>query len=522
MKPTSLIHRSRLGSLALVATLTASANAATLLYSVGASAGNEALGSAIVGLGDLNGDGFGDFAISDPKFDVTGSTTATNSGQVLIVSGKDGTTLFTLQGTVAANQQFGTSLAAIHADSDTKLDLAVGAPGGNGAVYLYSGATGTLIRTITDPTPEANSQFGVSIANAGDQNGDGKADLFIGASGANTQDGTVLVVSGATGALINEILPTSADSRFGASIATVSDLNADGKADLAVGSPGFSANLGRVQIVESDTGLELDVLAGSLAGLQLGGSVSAVGDRDNDGKIDLIVSSATGGSAFLVSGATLDTITTLSLAGGTPGFPVVGSDPIDVDQDGDTELLIGYPGALPFARVNIVPSPTAPEPNVYEADQAGSGLGLAIAVIPDLGFALGEPLLNGGAVHVYAVGNVGGVDTDGDGVPDAEDECPNSILTPTVIIGDRDSGVENVVDEHGCSIADLLAKLEPEGGYRNHGQFVSKATQLFKTLRAEGLISKQDQQKLQKAAAQSNVGKPEKKAKEPKQKNKKK
>jgi len=149
------------------------------------------------------------------------------------------------------------------------------------------------------------------------------------------------------------------------------------------------------------------------------------------------------------------------------------------------------------------PAPTPPEPNVYEAAVAGSGLGAAIAVIPNRGFAIGEPLLNGGAVHVYLVGD----DTDGDGVADAQDHCPDSDLTPTVIIGDRNSGVENVVDSDGCSIADLLADLEPDGGYRNHGQFVSKATKLFKSLRKEGLITKHEQQQLQKAAAQSNVGK---------------
>ncbi|HEY8960965.1 MAG TPA: hypothetical protein VIM57_02095 [Luteolibacter sp.] len=505
MKPKSFLHRKLFGALATVATVTASANAATLLYSIEAKAGNEALGSAIVSLGDLNGDGFADFAVSDPKFDVTGKTTATDSGQVLIVSGRNGNILFTLRGTVAANQQFGTSLVAIQADKDSKLDLAVGAPGGNGAVYIYSGATGKLIRKITDPTPEANSLFGASLANAGDQNGDGKADLFIGAPGSNTNDGAVLVVSGATGALINEILPTAVDSRFGASIATVSDLNADGKADLAVGSPGFSSGLGQVQIVESDTGLQLDVLAGTLAGAQLGGTISAAGDRDNDGKIDLVVSSQTGGSAFLVSGATLDTITDLTLTGGAAGFPVVSGGAIDIDQDGDTELLVGYPGALPLAQVSIIPAPTLPEPNVYEAALAGSGLGSSLAVLPGLGFAVGEPLLNGGAVHVYLVGD--DTDTDGDGIPDVLDHCVNSILTPTVVIGNVDTGVENVVDDDGCSIADLLEELEPENGYRNHGQFVSNAAKLFNSLRKEGLITKQEQQRLQKAAAQSDIGK---------------
>jgi hypothetical protein len=227
-----------------------------------------------------------------------------------------------------------------------------------------------------------------------------------------------------------------------------------------------------------------------------------VGDRNADGKIDVVIGSATGGSAFLVSGANLDNLADLTLAGGATGQPVVSGGAVDVDGDGDTELLIGYPGALPFSRVSIVPSPTLPEPNAYEAAVANTGLGLAVAVIPDLGFAIGEPSLGNGAVHVY----VSGGDDDDDGVPNELDHCPNSILTPTVVVGNIDSGVENVVIDDGCSIADLIAELEPEGGYKNHGQFVSKFAKLVKDLRKEDEITKSEAQALIKAAAKSNVG----------------
>ena len=486
--------------------------AATLLYTLEGGANNDAFGSSIVGLGDLNSDGFGDLAIGDPLYDVTGTTSFTNSGQVLIVSGKDGTTLFTLNGTPATEQRFGTSLVALHADGDSKLDLAVGAPGGNGAVYIYSGADGSLIRTLTDATPEAGSQFGAALAVVGDQNADGKADLVVGAPGSDTNDGRVFVFSAATGALLNEIAPTLPDGEFGAAIAGISDFNGDGKADLVVGSPAFSGDLGRVQVIDAVSDAELDVRVGTLAGAQLGATVGAVGDRNSDGKIDVVIGSATGGSAFLVSGANLDDLVDLTLAGGAAGQPVVSGGAVDVEGDGDTELLIGYPGALPFARVSVVPSPTLPEPNAYEATVANTGLGLAVAVIPDLGFAIGEPFLGNGAVHVY----VSGGDNDDDGVPNELDHCPDSILTDTVIIGGIDTKVENTVDEDGCSIADLIAELEPEGGYKNHGQFVSKVTKLIKSLRKEGEITKSEAQALQKAAAMSNVGKKAKAPKKPK------
>lgn len=48
-------------------------------------------------------------------------------------------------------------------------------------------------------------------------------------------------------------------------------------------------------------------------------------------------------------------------------------------------------------------------------------------------------------------------DADGDGVCGDADHCPDSILTPTVVGGNCDSGVANTVLATGCTIADLLA-----------------------------------------------------------------
>ncbi|MHC4305970.1 MAG: hypothetical protein ACYSW2_16045, partial [Planctomycetota bacterium] len=45
-------------------------------------------------------------------------------------------------------------------------------------------------------------------------------------------------------------------------------------------------------------------------------------------------------------------------------------------------------------------------------------------------------------------------DSDGDGIPDDEDACPDSILTPTIVINGCDSGVTNVLFEDGCTMSD--------------------------------------------------------------------
>ncbi len=50
-------------------------------------------------------------------------------------------------------------------------------------------------------------------------------------------------------------------------------------------------------------------------------------------------------------------------------------------------------------------------------------------------------------------------DSDGDGVNDAEDACPDSDLSTTIVIDGNDTGVENCQLGDGCSLADLVAEL---------------------------------------------------------------
>ena len=52
------------------------------------------------------------------------------------------------------------------------------------------------------------------------------------------------------------------------------------------------------------------------------------------------------------------------------------------------------------------------------------------------------------------------MDSDGDGVLDPDDQCPDSILTPTVVLGTCDSGVPNTLLSTGCTISDLLAACQ--------------------------------------------------------------
>lgn len=85
-------------------------------------------GAAIAEVGDVNGDGIPDLLVGAPLQDVDGRT---DQGQAFVISGDDGTLLFTLDNpTPQAGAQFGSALARTgDIDGDGKLDFLVGAPG---------------------------------------------------------------------------------------------------------------------------------------------------------------------------------------------------------------------------------------------------------------------------------------------------------------------------------------------------------------------------------------------------------
>lgn len=88
------------------------------------------------------------------------------------------------------------------------------------------------------------------------------------------------------------------------------------------------------------------------------------------------------------------------------------------------------------------------------------------------------------------------VDTDGDGVPDRLDKCPN---TPA----------GEIVDADGCSIDQLVpCEGPPQGGaWRNHGEYVSAVVDVVRTFLGKGLITREQASRITTAAARSDCGK---------------
>jgi len=163
---------------------------------------NAFFGYSLAG-GDVNGDGKGDIAIGAIWQDVGGYS----AGRAYVFSGANGSLLFTLD---TPNPQdmavFANSLAVRDVDGDGKADVAVGAVsedvGGiafQGRAYAFSGASGSLLFTLDTPNPQVQGYFGSSLA-VGDVDGDGKADVAVGADGeevgGNDYQGRAYVFSG--------------------------------------------------------------------------------------------------------------------------------------------------------------------------------------------------------------------------------------------------------------------------------------------------------------------------------------
>jgi hypothetical protein len=213
-------------------------------------------GWSVASAGDVNGDGYADLVVGARNADPGGRRLAGTASVFLgSASGVAATPARVLEG-AAEVDQFGWSVASAgDVNGDGYADLVVGAPGpffadivraGTASVYFgsASGVAATPARVLEGVAPQDN--FGRSVASAGDVNGDGYADLVVGAPGADPggrdQAGTASVYLGSAsgvGATPARVLEGVApDNIFGEAVASAGDVNGDGYADLVVGAPG--------------------------------------------------------------------------------------------------------------------------------------------------------------------------------------------------------------------------------------------------------------------------------------------
>lgn len=143
----------------------------------------------MVGAGDINGDGFDDLIVGAPFDDNNGI----DSGSTRVFSGSDGSVLYDFDGD-SAGDQFGISVTAVgDANGDGFADLMVGAPfddnngTDSGSARLLSGVDGRVLNTFDGDS--AGEQFGFTSQAVGDLNNDGAADFSISTFYGTTNQG---------------------------------------------------------------------------------------------------------------------------------------------------------------------------------------------------------------------------------------------------------------------------------------------------------------------------------------------
>ncbi len=319
---------------------------------------------------------------------------------------------------------FGIALASVgDLDGDGTSDVAVSGPdedtevGGTlvvdaGQVHLYSGATGAFIRTYASPNPETDAYFGDAILPAGDRDGDGAPDFYVPASrevvGGLDNVGRVYLLSGATGAEIASYTsPNPADGgEFGFDLGRLGDLTGDGVGEVGVSARGETVDglplAGRLYAFDgvADTLVLTVTSPDPLREAGFGYTSDDAGDIDGDGTPDIVTGApfrdtSAGqlvGRLYLISGADGSALRTVSSPNETQlgGFGRWATGLGDVTGDGVPDVATGANGepvqGSYFGRAYVISGATGEAAVTLQSpnDQLLGFFGELVEAVPDL------------------------------------------------------------------------------------------------------------------------------------------
>jgi len=327
-------------------------------------------GWSVAGAGDVDGDGRGDVLVGAPLCDGE----ATDEGRVAVFYGGE-IDMATRTGWVVESDQvyarMGVALgAAGDVDQNGFDDVLVAAPWYDeasvdcGRVSVYAGGAGGLAVAPAWVVrgPREGTALGFAASRAGDVNGDGYADIVVGAPnhdpGATAPGQAFLFTGGPDGlraAPTWSVRGEPGESGFGFAVAGAGDVNSDGFADVVVGAPclgGPHCRKGRALVFLGGRSGPSPVPAVELrapeAGDGFGFAVALAGDVDGDGDAEILVGAPFAGKAHLYAGSSG------ALSGTTPAWTAAGAAAGDCfgwalagagDVNGDSlaDVVIGAP-----------------------------------------------------------------------------------------------------------------------------------------------------------------------------------
>jgi Ca2+-binding RTX toxin-like protein len=357
-------------------------------------------------INDLNGDGRPDFIFGAAGDD----DKALDAGRVFVTFDAfapgstngvaDGVGHIIIDG-VNAGDHAGTSVGSVSdLNGDGKAEILIGAPGMENGAIADAGAAFVIFGKSVAGGVDLNDPFtgngggyaikgqssgdaaGTTIMAITDLNGDGKADILVGAPGNDSggaNAGAAYVVWGkSTNTIVNlssvaagtggfQIIGESNGDAVGTVLGTLADINGDGKAEILIGTPDSTAggaNSGAVYVVfgkSTTTSVNLANIAAGVGGFRItgvggddaGAAVSGLGDINGDGKADILVGAPRSDSAYVVFGKTDTTeVDLVDVANGIGGYHILAENIGDLDtisitggadlnRDGIADLVIG-------------------------------------------------------------------------------------------------------------------------------------------------------------------------------------